>query len=209
MIFKRIMFQKLITAAAFCAVASVANAITFQGDFGVNYNNSDPGLVVNVNPSNGSFGPFDLDVGEHQVFHIFNLWTNERAINPDDTVEKPISVDFSFNTPSTSGTLNGSTDGKLAFFGVFQWGQMSWDNPLVLNFGKNGSGEIQISLFGKDGPKFNKGIFGTHPGERYGANVYAKVKYTTAAIPLPAGLPLLLAGLGGFGLLARRKGKTA
>ncbi|PTX54049.1 putative secreted protein [Litoreibacter ponti] len=49
----------------------------------------------------------------------------------------------------------------------------------------------------------------------YNANYRVDVKYTydefppeSAPVPLPAGLPMLLAGLGAFGLLRRRQGQT-
>lgn len=46
-------------------------------------------------------------------------------------------------------------------------------------------------------------------GERGSQLAQVQVTADVAPVPVPAGLPLLLAGLGGLGLVARRKRKLA
>jgi len=196
----------VVAAGSLAVMADEASAATFQGTFDVNFNSSDPGLVVQVVPDSGYFGPFNLDVGESKKFHIFNIWTNETAINRDDKKEKPISVAFDFSSPLTSGTLSGSTVGKVDWCiwkaCAIQYGKLDWDDPLHLTFGPGGTGELSVSL---SDAIFNKGLFGTKPGEHWGAKVYATVTYKVEPIPLPAAGWMLLAGVGGLAAMKRRR----
>lgn len=196
------MAKPVAVAAALSVSAGIVDAATFKGDYSVSYNEDDPGLVVQVQPDNGNFGPFDLDVGEWHIFHIFDIWTDETWVNKDDRHKQDISVNFNFHTPVAAGQLDGTTKGKT-FFG-FQWGQMNWDNPLTLSFGPGGTGQMKIYIFGEHHNKFNKGFFGLHEGEHYGSKVYAKIKYTIEPIPLPTTGLMLFAGVLGLAAARRR-----
>ncbi|HLS18894.1 MAG TPA: VPLPA-CTERM sorting domain-containing protein, partial [Paracoccaceae bacterium] len=95
------------------------------------------------------------------------------------------------------------TAGAEVLFGLFQGGQVAWNEPALISFG-DGS-QLRITLSNAD---FNWGMFGTMPGERHGALITANfelISDSAAVIPLPAGLPLLLSGIGGLALLRRRR----
>ena len=197
--------MKRVFAAAICAafMATGAYAKTFTGSFSVSGDAfSDPGLVVQVNPSGGA-GSFDLEVGESITFDIFRIWTDETAINAgEDTVPQSIDVAFNMSDPATSGVLSGETVGSRILFGILQGGSVSWDNPLELYFGNKNSGLLTWSLSSEN---FNWGIFGTFPGYKHGATVKATATYVVAPVPLPASALLLLGGLAGLGVMRRRR----
>ncbi|MFA7433769.1 MAG: VPLPA-CTERM sorting domain-containing protein [Gemmobacter sp.] len=197
-------------ALALAAMASTASASTaFYGEWAIGLlGDSDPGLVVQVNPTSGE-GGFNLNVGESTTFDLFAIWTNESAVNPDDLNAQQISVDFTLTQPSSgNATATGSTVGALSgFLGFDQGGELTWNNPTPLNFGSGNTGELLIELSEVD---FNWGNWwGTSPGKKYGAQVTATVTYAVAPIPLPAAGFLMLGALGGLGLVARRRKNAA
>ncbi len=198
----------LTTSALLTVMATGAYAIPFVGDFAVSGDAfSDPGLVVHTNPQNGGLN-FDLEVGDSITFGLFDIWTEEGTINDDDTVPQSINVAFNFTNPVTSGTGEGESVGNTAFWGFFQWGEVSWNNPTQLTWGNTGVLELSLS-----DETFNFGKWwGLKEGERKGATVELTAKYVSADIapvPLPASGLLLIGGLGGLAAFARRRRKAA
>ncbi len=183
------------------------SAVTFAGSFSLDGSAfSDPGLVVNADPMSGPVS-FDLDLGQSASFDLFDLWTNESYVNPDDTAPQNIEVSFSFTSPVTAGALGGTTTG-LSFFGIYQAGEVVWDNPLSLSFGPAGDGLLLISL---TDATFNAGYFGLDRGVRDGATIGATVSYVRAPspVPLPASALLLLGAVGGFAWLSGKQRRAA
>lgn len=203
-------------AAAAVAILGLAGfapasaAVNFTGGYTVEVNKKDPGLKISTDRETGSLG-FNLDVGSTVSVDLFDIWTDEKAINWDDKIPSPMSVAFNFTAPEFDGLASGTTVGaSFDFLGVpvLEYGKLVWDEKLIeLAFGNGGL--LQISL---SDVIFNKGFLGTSSGEFWGATVSADftlVSDSTAVIPLPAGLPLLLSGMGGLAFLRWRRGAAA
>lgn len=195
--------------AAVLVLPGAAGAVSFTGSWAVTaLNSSDPGLVVEVDPSGGAGTTPGMAVGESISFDLFRIWTTEGSVNAgEDTVPKPIAVRFDFTDPVMSGIAGGSTAGLRIpdsgiVSGAVQKGVLSWDGPLVLNFGPQNSGKITIALADA---VFNTGVFSLFGGEHFGADVRATLSYDMAPVPVPAALPLLLGGIGLLGAAGRRR----
>jgi len=197
------MIKKIAVAIAvlFC-LPGVALATTFSGNFGVSGSAlSGPGLIVQTDPVGGNFG-VNLAVGQTKYIHLFDIWTNEGAVNGDDRVPQSIDVAFNLLTPTGSGVLSGESTGAGFFF---PRGVVQWDTPLEIAFGPGGSGLLSVVL---NDATFNWGFFGLTPGQKYGASIYAALSYDVAPVPLPAALPLLAGALGFLGLIGWRRKRT-
>lgn len=194
-----------LVAAAVMALAlpGAASAVTFSGAWNVSGSAlSDPGLVV------GAAGPsafsFDLEDGGSTSFKLFRIYTGESDVGSDDLDPQGLDVGFALTSHAAGGTVGGTSIGRK-FFG-FQWGEVAWSGPVEIDVG---TGLLSVLL--SDAKHFNKGLFGLSKGEKHGADVYATVSYAAVApVPLPAGLPLVLVGLGALGCAGfRRKAPAA
>lgn len=110
-------------------------------------------------------------VDESKTVDLFKIWTNEVAINHDDLVKQPISVNFDFVLPEMfSGVIEGDPFGeKSGLWGFLQKGKVEWNSPSIFSFGNGGQLEVSLS-----DEAFNEGWFwGTKPGRKYGAIVEA------------------------------------
>ena len=186
-----------------------AMAATFSGGWTASANASDPGLVVSLSSASGAVNTSDLAVGQSYSFNLFRIWTDEATVNRgEDDQPQPISVSFAFTDPVVSGTTVGQTFGERSLLGVIQQGRVVWNGPLTLSFGQGGTGRMTISL---SNGVFNSGVGGLDEGATDSALVRATLRYdqapvsSPAAVPLPATLPLLAAGVGAIGLAARRR----
>lgn len=197
----------MLTAALALVLFSAASQATLiKATYTVNLNTVDPGLKVNyadVLPN-----PFSLNLvpGESVSGDLFKIWTDEVAINGDDKVSKPISVDFGFILPEIfGGSVNGTTvGGEICFFLCGEFGAVSWDNPADIYFGPKGDGHLKIWLSDET---FNWGLFGTTPGEHLGATVRGRIKLIADAtsVPEPGTLAMFGFGLLSLGMFLRKK----
>lgn len=194
------------TALTVLAPAAAWSAVSFSGSFGVTGNAfRDPGLVIETNRASGALN-FTLDVGDTFSMPLFDIWTDEAAVNADDTVAGNLRVSFNF-AAAGDGVVDGATAGVRAFGGLVQYGQVVWNNPVILTFGET---RLSVSL---TDAVFNTGFAGLNGGSDSGATVRANFTLLSAAaaptpVPLPASAVLLLGGLGVGGLtvgLRRRK----
>jgi hypothetical protein len=187
-------------------LAPGASAATFTLDsYSISLHTSGNGLTVGASPIvpyTGDYTTPDLQVGQSHTFALFDLYAaNESAVNSDDLTPKPITVQFSFNPPAATGPLSGNTVGGsfnifcIPFLGCAQtqWADVTWNNPLTLNFGNGGQFTVALS-----NETFAAGLNGL---QQNGATIEATLTYTAASVPEPATMALF--GMGALGLAAR------
>ena len=205
-----VLFMKLVTkiaaAALLAAAASPAAATTFAGSYDVTLNTADPGLVLATSPISTTLN-FDLtSPGDAASIDLFDLFTNETTVNPDDKSAKPITVDFTFTLPGAGSTdVNGETKGRLILGGLFQDGVVDWTGPSEVDFADGA--KLGVSL---NDATFNTGFFGLKPGEKAGADITATFTLLQApsAVPEPATWAVMLTGFGGIGAAMRSRRRS-
>ena len=208
------MLRRSITALfglLLCCAATSAQALLVGGFYQVQFSNSDPGLVVQTEDLLGNPYILDLEVGVAQEFDLFRIWTDETAINGDDTVTSTGSVEWAFIEPGGFASSQGATAGFSVFFNIFQGGRIDWINPTIVNFNNGAVMEIGLS-----NEQFNVGLFGLAPGREHGAVVRASLLLTDAGttstggatsteVGEPEAAALFGFGLVGLAVAARRR----
>jgi hypothetical protein len=175
----------VLVVLVFAAVsASKVEASTFTlSDYTVNYNTSDPGLVLWESDIYSGLS-FDLTkVGDSFTSALFRIGTSDSWVNFEDLKPQDIDVNFTFTSPPPA--FGGTTSGISGALGLWSAGvgYVLWDNPLVVAFGSTGLLSISLS----------NAMF-SMPGA---ATIYATfelVRADTISNPEPA--TLMLIGLG-------------
>lgn len=215
--------------------ASQAQATTFAGNWTLTVgDNSDPGhLKIFTDTTNGVFNK-DLTVIDTDYVDLFQIWTNEGAVNPDDLNGTQISLKFTFTSPldndgpiDVDGTANGYSENFWLAEGFFQGGELIWNNGGVaqLQWGNNtpnvvDPGRMTMTV---SGGRFNEGGFwSTDQGcawkkkqglvcnpQTEALGVTAQFDWdndpTFAAVPEPGTWAFLIGGFGMAGAALRRR----
>ena len=143
--------------------------------------------------------------GASTTFDLFDIWTNEGSLDNSDLLHKDITVNFHFTSPGNqSGSVTGDTYGLN---GHINEGVVTWDGPLILNFGAT---SLKITLSPET---FNENEDDRHQNDELAggswkdADVQATLVQTVnaAAVPEPASWALMIGGFGMAGGMLRRR----
>ena len=194
------MRHRLFAVALALVLPGAASAVTVDGSWWLAGDAlSGSGLEVRVSRRAGDFG-FDLADGAERRLRLFRIWTDEADVGADDRTAASLVAGFDLPALGRGGSVAGEVRGREAL--PFQWGTVDWGAPLEIEVA---GGTLSVLLSDK---AFGRGALGLSRGRRSGADVFASFGFaagTVSTVPLPAGLPLLLAGLGLLGLSARRR----
>ena len=165
-----------------------ATAFTLQS-YTVTLHTSGPGLLVWQRDLLAD-DEFEIDAGELHRTALFQIGTNEPAINADDWIPRSIAVDFNFTTPLSgfAGTAHGVT--SAVGMGRFGLGYVLWDSPLQVAFGTTGLLDISLSpgLFGARGRSNIDATFSLVRDD-------VPPSTPTASVPEPSALMLMGSGM--------------
>jgi hypothetical protein len=147
-----------------------------------------------------SFTTSDIPEGGTYTRGLFRIWIprgwkGERTVGANDQVLKPISVHFTLTAPTPlGGTAHGNTVGVSAGYETYQYGEVTWNGPLTLNY-PDGNGALKITLSDET---FDYGCVGCS-GYAIVDVTFTNMANSTPA-PEPATLAVLGMGLAGLGL---------
>jgi hypothetical protein len=201
----RIMLSLAATAAA-ALMATAASATTYIGTYNVSAYGGSNGLDIET--SYDASNPFTKVLngnGATTTFDLFDIWTNEGSLDSSDLLHKDITVNFHFTSPGNqSGSVTGDTYGLN---GHINEGVVTWDGPLILNFGAT---SLKITLSPET---FNENEDDRHQNDELAggswkdADVQATLVQTVnaAAVPEPASWALMIGGFGMAGGMLRRR----
>ena len=187
----------LIAAAcltALSATQSLAATATFSVHANNNVWNEGKGVDNVLNTDPGLSTGFTFQVGDEFKVEV---------VDPADT--------WNFCSPSASCTVD--ADGRRPASGTFLNSTGYSDSGFTFNFGalvgRVGLGDFfLIGTAGFTGPATSSGLLRLYHWDHNTNNsgsLLTQVTPNVSAGPLPAGLPLLLAGLGGLGFIGWRK----
>lgn len=215
------MFGKTLIAVVFSCFAGFAQAATLATlDIDGNYTiaPNEGGTVINVN---GTFAanllmPLPVGPANYTVSALFTL--NGADIFDDDL--PPFTADANASAPSILGIsafLISNAGSKIDFPG----GEVKYDGTLLASTPTGGSGTYEIfastdipaslllsSFLDTVDPSEVLSSFFVLPNDDTGS-FEISLTVDVQPVPLPAGLPLLLAGLAGFAVLRRKQRNKA
>jgi len=183
----------LVVCLGFLVFAGLAGAYPYTFDMGANSwvdtsgTNSVLEMYADVNPNLDSI-IYALDEGESNTFFYATFGTTEGWINADDKNPGTLISYVDFDNPDVTEAVGGTSIGFSALFSFKQGWNLTWDDPVVVDFGSGGQFQIELSDVGYESWWWQ--------GPDGSADVYATVTLNTSPVPEPSTLLLL-----GFGLL--------
>jgi PEP-CTERM motif len=195
---------QIMTVVATWCFSGSAFAIPFTlADSWLDLRDVDPGLVLNYEALIPDGTTYNLNVGDTYMANAFKIWTNETAVNGDDTTAYGITAYFDWSSPVADAQINGISRGiRTGFFGLLQYGKISWGGPVSVDFGNGGN-----FMLGLRNTNFNGGLFGLRGGYGRAGIVGVRQRLNSVSVPEPGTLALFGLGLIAIGF-ARRKKRT-